>query len=401
MPQPDRKVPPHFALVVSAVWWVFLSVGMLVPIIPQWVEGELGGGGTEIGATFLVYGLATVLSRPFAAAYLARYRPEPMMLVSVVIAVGALVLTPALPQLVWMWVLRFIDGAAVGFFYTAAATGVVRSAPSGRRGSVLAYFSIPLFLGVAVGPVLGDLLLKQWGIGWTWIASGLTLMLAGTSCLPGRRLFEPFVREDADPPAKRRTLSNLIHPAALLPGGVFALSIAGWAAFSAFVPLYGPQIGVAATGTVFLTYSGVVLVIRIGGASRFDRLPVIEVVTIGTVANVLGLLVAAWWQHPVSLYLSAGLMAVAVGLMYTNLLQVALAGVPPSQEGAVVAAYSASYDIGAAAGALILGMMLTWSGSYAAVFLGGAGFGVAALILLLSQLWPRRSGFRAMVPLVD
>ena len=95
-------------------------------------------------------------------------------------------------------------------------------------------------------------------------------------------------------------------------------------------------------------------------------------------------------------------MAVAIGLTYTSLMQVALTGVSTTEEGAVVAAYSVAYDIGAGIGAVVLGLLLTLTGSYAAVFLGGAAAAGWALLLMFVHFWPKRRRFGGFpIPVTD
>ncbi|WP_029136582.1 MFS transporter [Nakamurella lactea] len=388
-----------FARTLLSMWWVYLSVGVLIPLVPHWIVGELNGSGTDVGVTVFVYGVASIASRPLAGAYLRRGRPERLMTAAVAVGAVALVATPLVPQLAWMWGLRFIDGAAVGLFYTCAATGVVRSTTAARRGSTLAVFSVPLFSGVAFGPVVGDWAMEHLSAGWVWVLSGGLMSLAIGSTVFGVALFGDPPADQSEQISPMLLLRALAHPAAVRPAAVLALSIAGWAAFQAFVPLYGPTIGLAATGTVFLTYSAAVIVIRIGGARWFDRMPIIEVITIGCLANICGLLLAALWRRPAALFLAAGLMAIAIALMYTTLMQVALDGAPRRDEGLVVAAYSVSYDVGAGLGGAALGVVMTWTGSYTVVFIGGAAAGVLALALLLQSFWPRRARYAPVRPL--
>jgi predicted MFS family arabinose efflux permease len=76
-------------------------------------------------------------------------------------------------------------------------------------------------------------------------------------------------------------------------------------------------------------------------------------------------------------------------------MRMALEGVPPYEEGAVVGAYSISYELGAGLGAALLGLLVTSTGSYPAAFLGGAIAGAVGLVLLLVSFWSRRHAYTA------
>ncbi|HZW43886.1 MAG TPA: MFS transporter [Dermatophilaceae bacterium] len=400
----------RFICVLAGMWWVFLSVGILIPLLPLYVNRTLVADSSVVGVTVLIYAVAGVLARPLAAAYLRRHEPWTFMLAMALAGAFALAATPIVHEVGWMYWLRFVGGFTVGAFYTAAATGLVRDTPPQRLGSALSYFSVPLFLGVAIGPVVGDWLTSAVGHDWSWVASGLCMLMAVPFCLVGGRqprratpvgdvvvsgtpFGTPF---GTHVPAMTRSeiWRTVAHPAAGVPAVVLALIVAGWASFQAYVPLYGPALGLPATGTVFLTYSAVVIVIRVGGARLFDRLPLVEIVLWGAVANVIGLVTVWLWADVAALYVAAVLMAVAIGLSYTTLLRIALARVPAHEEGAVVGAYSVSYDIGAGLGAAGMGVLVTWTASYSTAFLGGAASGAVSILLILQHLWPKRATYR-------
>lgn len=397
----------RFVCFLAGMWWVFLSVGVLIPLLPQYVSEALGESSSSVGVTILIFAIAGVLVRPLAATYLRSHEPWPLMILVTVVGATALAATPTIPDIRWMYLMRFVDGMAVGAFYMAAATGLVRDTPPHRRGSALSYFSVPLFLGVAIGPVIGDWLIAWIGHDYTWVASGTLMALAVPFGIVGarHRVVSPVA---SDPVASDTALGtplpamtrsdvwrSVAHPAAVVPAAVLALIVAGWASFQAFVPLYGPELGLPATGTVFLVYSVVVVTIRIGGATLFDRLPLVELVVWGALANVAGLVTVWLWAHVAALYVAALLMAVAIALAYTTLLRIALMDIPPHEEGAVVGSYSLAYDIGAGAGAAGMGLLVTATGSYSTAFLGGAVAGAVALLLVLGLLWSKRHHYRA------
>jgi MFS family permease len=386
---------------IAAMWWVYASVGVLVPLLPQYVTDRYGGDATAIGVTVLVYGVASVAGRPVAGLYLRTGEPWRLMTLAVVVGVAALVLTPLAPNLVAMLTLRFVDGAAVGAFYTAAATSVVHQTPHSRRARVLSYFSVPLFLGVAIGPVVGDALIAGIGQDGTWLVSGAIMFAATPGCVLQARRMAGVPQPASTAPQEHfltALVGPLVQPSAVWPATVLALSIVGFAGFQALVPVYGPEIGLPATGTVFFLYSFLTLVIRIAGAGWFDRLPLVEVVLVGCLANVAGLVVAWLWAAPVALYVSAALMAVAIALQYVLLMKLALTGMPREREGSVVAAYSISYDVGAGLGAAALGLVVSATGSYRSAFLAGAVCAVLGALVLVGRYWRQRHRYAEDAP---
>lgn len=397
------KLP--FAGVLGGMWCVFLSVGVLIPLIPNYITGPLELSRDYVGLTVLLFAGAGVLARPVAGAFLRTGNPWWMMIASAIVGALALIATPLVTNLYWMWGWRVVDGFAIGCFYTAAATSTIQATTPGKQGSALAYFSVPLFLGVALGPILGDGAIALLGQQGTWVIAGAILALAVPLSLVGALSARSAVStrnasvpEEPVPTMTRADLWRTVaHPAALVPAAVLALIVAGWSAFQAFVPLYGPELGMATTGPLFLVYSTVVLTVRIGGARLFDRLPLVELVVLGTAANTVALLVMWLWESVGALFIASALMGLAIGVAYTTLLRIALHRVPKYEEGAVIGAYSLAYDLGTGLGAAGLGLVGTWLGTYPAIFAAGAVCGAVSLLLVLIRLWPVRTRYHVLL----
>lgn len=386
-----------FAGVFGGMWWVFVSVGVVIPLLPPYVTGPIGEGTDYVGLTVLLYAVAGVLARPVAGIYLRAGNPWHLMLGAAVIGSVALVATPLVVSSTWMLACRMVEGFALGCFYPAAATRAIQLGDTNRRGSTLSYLSVPLFLGVALGPAIGDALIDAMGLRWSWVAGGGLLALAiPSACLGWAADTGEWRRRTGVAPkvSLRDVLWTIAHPAAVLPGAVLMLIVAGWSAFQAYVPLYAPTLGASDTGWVFFAYSVIVLVIRVGGASLFDRLPLVELVIAGAIAHTAGIAMVWCWHAMPALYLGAVLMGAAIGLAYTSLLSIALSSVAVHEHGAVIGAYSLAYDIGVGVGAAGLGFLGAWTGTYAVIFAGGAVCGVLAMLLTFARLWPQRRSHR-------
>jgi MFS family permease len=393
-----------FLCVLLTIWGTFLATGVLIPLLPLYITDGLGAGESALGLTVLVYAVAGVLARPFAGTYLRTRDPWRLLEASAVVGFLVMLVTPLVKHMAWMYATRAIEGFTLGTIYLAGTTAVVRMTPVERQGRALSMLSVPLFLGIALGPILGDQLIRNWGYWWTWMGAAGLLALAIPAAIAGSvaaRRGEPPApgKERAVPPLTRTDVWNtLAHPAALVPAGVVVLLVVGWATFQVYVPLYGPTLGMGATGTVFLVQSLVVLAIRVLGADLFDRLPLVELALAGAVASALGLLVAWLWVAKPAIYVTAMLLGVAVGLTYTTLLRVALAGVDTTEQGAVIGAYSVAYDLGTGLGTAAVSMVVAATGSYRVVFLIGVICAVASIVLLVTRLWSRRRAYWPVIP---
>ncbi len=375
-----RLVTPVFVLITLATFAYFVSVGALIPTLPLYVEGPLRGGDVAVGVAIGAFSLSAVLLRPFSGR-LSDVKGRRVLLVSGAALVtasvaGYVVVTSLLPLLL----LRLVTGAGEAFFYVGAASAINDIAPDERRGEALSFFSLALYAGLALGPVLGEWVLDGDRFDAAWLLSAGAAALA---LLLGWRV--PDTRPDAVGSAGS---GRLIHPAGLLPGTVLAASVWGLAGFSTFVPLYARELGLDGSRLVFVTYSGLVLAIRLFGARIPDVLGSRRTARLALTASALGMATMGLWETPAGLFAGVAVFGVGQALAFPALMSIAVRGAPASERGAVVGTFTAFFDLAFGLGAVTLGAV-------AAVFGYAGAFRVAAAVALgglgLLYLYARRS----------
>ena len=78
-------------------------------------------------------------------------------------SVVAFLLCAAAPSFGWLLFFRFLQGIAAGLIISCAPALVTGLYPEARRSHALGVFTLMFALGSAVGPLLGGLLVAQWG----------------------------------------------------------------------------------------------------------------------------------------------------------------------------------------------------------------------------------------------
>ena len=59
-----RLLTPAFLLVVAVTLLYFLSVGIVLPVLPRYVEGPLASGSVAVGLVTGAFGVGAVALRP-------------------------------------------------------------------------------------------------------------------------------------------------------------------------------------------------------------------------------------------------------------------------------------------------------------------------------------------------
>jgi MFS family permease len=293
------------------------------------------------------------------------------------ISIATYGVTTSLPVLI---ALRLVTGIGEGLFYTGSATIVTDIAPVGRVGEAISLYSVSVWVGTGVGPVIGQLVFHTFGASVAFlVAAALSLVATGLSAaLPNQR---SVLLAGEDRPA-------LVHRAALGPGTAVALGVAGTVAFNAYVPLYSSTIHLSNPQYVFLLYSLVVVAVRVVFASLPDRWGPHKTGSWAAFSMGVGFALIAAVPSPIGLYTGTAVLAFGNSFIFPALLAMAVNNAKPNDRSPIVSTFSAFFDIANGVGGLALGQLAA-VGNYRASFVGAAAFEVLALALLQSR-WLKR-----------
>jgi predicted MFS family arabinose efflux permease len=381
----DRPRPtlltPTFLLVAAAELCYFTADGVLLPALPRYVEGPLGGGNVAVGLVIGAFSLAAFFLRPWAGAVADR-RGRRMLMVAgaaaFAVSVGGYLVATSVPALAGM---RVLTGVGEAMFFVGALAANVDLAPEERRGEAISFASLSLYLGIGIGPFIGEAVVGRWGFRAAWIVSIGLAAAAVAICL---RL--PAMRPPNEEPSADRepsTRHRLVHPAGLLPGLVLFAVIWGMGGFLAFVPLYALDIGMRGAGPVLGLFAGIVVTIRSIGARIPDRLGAGRATRIALVLSAIGLGVVGVWPTPPGLIAGTALLGVGVALFTPALFSLAVADVPATERGAVMGTTSAFLDLAFGLGPATLGFVAAAVGR-GGTFLTGAAVAAAGLLLVVT-----------------
>ncbi len=363
----ERLVTVPFTLVTFATLFYFTALGTLLPTLPRHIEDDLGGGGFEIGLSVGVFSVGAAILRPWAGR-LGDRKGRRILVVggSLIVAatVAAYGLADSIPFLV---VLRILTGIGEAAVFVGAATAVQDLAPPHRRGEAASYFSVALYAGLALGPTIGERLANAYGYRATWFCS------AGLAVVAALFGLSTPVGEVSD-----RRPETILNRAALRPGLVLFLGLVPFTAFSAFLAIYGDQVGIHDVGPVFATYAGAVLLIRLFGARLPDRLGwrIASAVALGS-ATLAGLLFAAW-ASVVGVYIATVALSVGQSLLFPALFSAVVNDAPDAQRSHAVGTFSVFFDLSGGIAAPTLGLVVSlWNergAFFVAALVSASGF---------------------------
>ena len=155
----------------------------------------------------------------------------------------------AVDELWQLLVLRAVAGVGEAALFVGAATLIADLAPPDRRAEAASYFSVAVFGGLGIGPIVGDLVLADDRYGRAFVVAGGFAWLAALVALAvPRDVSLPAPVEALGELPVRSGFDRIMHPAAVGPGLVLACGIAGFAVFTAFLPDHARDVGLAGSG---------------------------------------------------------------------------------------------------------------------------------------------------------
>ena len=220
--------------------------------------------------------------------------------------------------------MRLLLGVGEALFFVAGFAAATDLAPAHRRGEAISLISLSLYLGIAIGPVIGETLQGALGYAAVWIATGVIAIAAVVlSWIAPETLAARAARRR--PPSG----SRLLHRRGIEPGLLLLCGVWGMGPFFAFLPLLADELGLGGAGTFFGVFAIVVVVLRVVGARLPDRIGAARLSGTALVVSAVGMLLAGLGRRAsVGLLVASVIFAVGVAFTFPAIMAMAVIGVP-------------------------------------------------------------------------
>ena len=349
MTKPPPILTRPFLLVSLASLAYFVADGTSFALVSRFAIGSLGADAFGAGLVFGAFSLSALVLRPLAGGLADRRGRRPLMvggslLFGVVMLAHLLVTSVAI-----LVVLRLLLGVAEALVFVAAFAAEADLAPASRRGEALTLFSLSLYLGIAVGPLIGEAAFDAGGFPAVWIASAV---LAAVAALTAVAVPETRPQDDPAPAHPRR----LLHPAGVLPGLILMTGVWGMGGYFTLMPPYvvGP-LGLDGARVFLLVFGGTVILARLAGARLPDRIGARRLSGGALLLTAAGL--ALMGVLPTVSGLLGGTLLLGLGVAFTTpaLASLTVSRAPANERGAALGTFSAFIDLAFGVGPIAMG----------------------------------------------
>ncbi len=237
---------------------VGLHFGVFMPLIAIILEGQ-GQSAAAIGLNSAMQPLAILIFGAFLTRIIGALGSQTALFGGFAVALTAIPLFPLVPDATFWLALRFLLGLGLALPWLVAETWVNVITREQNRGVVVALYTTAFYLGLAVGPLLLELIGVE---GWLpFLVSGATLLLSVLPVALCRRLLPEI-------PARPRL--SLWQSARFAPVVAAAALVSGFveAALYVLLPIYGLRSGLdqsqAVTMLTFFMAGALLLQVPLG-----------------------------------------------------------------------------------------------------------------------------------------
>lgn len=386
----ERILTPRLLLVMGAMLAYYVCVGVLVPVLPVFLENGMSSGEAMVGVAAVAFSVAAVVSRPLITLVGVHWGRRALMVGGGVVgAIGGIGLV--LVSQPWQVLpLRALMGIGEAALFVGASTIAIDLAPADRRAEAASYLSLSVFGGLAIGPILGEWVLGDVPSGARGLDIGNfdgTFVLAAVLALAAAAISftaPKWVGTKPEPQPFR-----WLERSAVFPGFVLAAAIAAWTVFATFLPTYAKDLGIGGSAPFFFLYSVICVVLRFFGARWPERWGLRRTVLGALWAMFFGMVIVSSWASEPGVWVSTVFLSIGMAFLYPSLLAMSVKDVSVTQRVAVVSSFTMFFEIGATSGGLLLGGVAELFGKRMS-FAGGAVFVLAGLVLLTTARRPRR-----------
>jgi predicted MFS family arabinose efflux permease len=368
----DRLITPAFIRLAVADLAYFTATGVAIYTLPLWVTGPVGSDKAGAGLAFGAFAVSALILRPVAGRLADTRGRRPLLVAGALLSALGMVGSAYADNLVLVVLLRLLLGVAEAAFFVAALAALADLAPASRMGEAISYNSLGLYLGLAFGPPLGELLVTSAGFTAAWYGAAALSVVAAVVAAGIKN-----VRSRSAPTAGH---SRLIHWKAVPPALGFFASVVAMGVFFAFGALQAEAVGLMPASAPLFVYGLVVVAGRLSLARVLDRFPALLLGAVALAIIAGGLVIIALWTHPIGMILGAAIFALGVTISTPAFFSAIFATARPGERGAASGTASVFLDLGIALGPMVLGLAAQAGGIPFA-------FGLAAAVVLAGCGW--------------
>lgn len=321
------------------------------------------------GLVSSIFIIGSLIGRLGAGRLIGNIGPHKMLLIGLILFFITTTLYLIEWGVVYLLIVRLLQGVAVGTIGTATGTIIATILPASRKGEGIGYFSLSAVLATAVGPFVGMFMLKlENGFDMIFYMNTVLSLILLIAYFFVKISLPQMNKEIEKQTEKLSFIEKFIEPKAI-PISFIALLIGfAYSGVMTFITFYAKEINlVEAASYFFLAYAAIVIISRPFTGKLMDvrgpNIIVYPCLAVFAIGMLLFSQASAGWMLLVA--------AVLIGFGYGNFNSIAqtiaVKVTEPHRFGLATSTYFILYDLGLGVGPFILGMIEPYT-TYRTIF---------------------------------
>jgi predicted MFS family arabinose efflux permease len=281
---------------------------------------------------------------------------------------------------------RILHGIGLAFCFTSSFTYIADIVPEERLNEGIGMFGVTGLSGLAIGPVIGEIIIQDFGFSIFFLAATGMGVLGLLLHLP---LPESYVQASEE--SSLSFFSILIRRRILTVALLAFLFGFGLSASGGFVSPFAKEKDVAFISLYFICYSSAAVLTRLIGGRLADRVGEERVIPYALILTGAGLFMLIFLGGDVVLGLSGFMSGCGHGFLFPCLNTLAIRNEPVNIRGKINGVFTGGIDAGAFVGSVMLGYIGEWAGFPVLFFAAGLalliGLGVYKLRVMGAKRW--------------
>ncbi len=378
-----------FTTLFLAIFFTTLGVGLVVPLLPVYAH-ELGAGAFQVGLVFAAFSLTRSMFVPYFGKLSDKKGKKPFLTTGLFIFFFLSILYTYSKNIETLILLRLGQGFASAMVLPVAQAYIGIMTPPQKEGRVMGLFSISLYGGLSIGPLLGGVVKDWYSINASFLSMGALCLLGFVLCL----LFLP--REDvlqkSNPSGSGKPKSYLAIVKTPAIFSLFTFRICFTTCIGiiwTFLPLFANtmlDLSSSAIGFVIMINVFIAGLLQAPMGYIADRFSKKIMVTAGGVLAIISLLCLNYATSFNGLVIANGIFGLAGGISLPAIMALGIIeGRKTRAMGSIMGILTLAHSLGMLVGPLLAGIIIDVFSMETIFITGAAILGAGTIVFLRNQ----------------
>lgn len=334
---------------------VYLVYYLLMVIIAAVAQDKLHASLSQAGLASGIYIIGTLLARLYFGKTLELYGRKAVMRYGALFYLATTIAYLYMPNLVILFIVRFLNGFAYGTVSTATNATVTAYIPDSRKGEGINYYGLSTSLAAAIGPFIGMILMNTTSFYFVTMFSIVLIFITTIACfaVPVKNL---VLSDEHKEMLKDNSISSFIEYKVMFITGIAFLMGLAYSSVLSFLSSYAKVIHlVSASSFFFVVYALVITATRPLSGRIFDSKGENYVMYPSYIFLTLGLLSLSITHSSWMLLVSGAFVGLGYGTFMSNGQAVCLKKVESHRVGIALSTYFIGLDLGLGVGPYVMG----------------------------------------------